>query len=361
MASPVLASSSVRRSSGRFAVDLRVGIAVVLAFCVIYGITLGVNPHTGGAPSVPDVARGIATALVLFVPTFLLTAWVAGRSFARRGMRAAALVASVTGGIVLGCLVADAWEPLALARRAPHVRHVASLVPLLAMGLMGLAILLFEERSEAALRALHDEATRRTVLEREAAEARLLVLQAQVEPHFLFNSLAHVRRLYRRDARAGQAMLRNLVHYLSAMEPVTTQRGIRLRDEMELVLAYLQVQEARMGERLAYELHVPEDALCAWVPPMIVTTLVENAIKHGLSAMLEGGTVRIDAQVDGAATSIRVSDTGRGFQSTIGSGVGLANGRARLQALHGEGASLELARNEPRGVVARIVVPTCRC
>jgi two-component sensor histidine kinase len=333
------------------------GLAAVCAFCVLYGSIIGIDPRAGGAASLGDVALGIATAVVLFVPTFLLTAWMARRSFARPRRRIVALVASVIGGLALGCLAADAFPMLAPFREAPHLRHVVSFLPLATMGLAGLAILLLRERSEATLRALHAEATRRTMLEREAAQAELLLLQAQVEPHFLFNSLAHVRRLYRNDASAGSAMLRNLMRYLSAMAPITTERGIALASELELAVAYLGVQQARMGDRLSYEVEVSDDALRVQVPPMIVTTLVENSIKHGLSVLPEGGAIRIEAHVDGDATCIRVCDTGAGFRSTIGAGVGLANARARLHALHGDVARLELARNEPHGVAARIVIP----
>jgi hypothetical protein len=357
MASPVLARFFTARDAAPPQRDIRFGVLVVVGFCVFYGSLLGIKARAAELQSLEAVARGVATALVIFLPPYLVTLAVARHSFTRPALRVAALFAAVVGGLLAGCLVVDAVPPLAHVRRAPEMRHMASLLPLLAMGITGLAILLVLERCDAALRSLHEEATRRTVLAREAAQAHLLVLQAQVEPHFLFNSLAHVRRLYREDARAGQAMLRNLVRYLSAIGPVTGKHAIPLCAEVDLAIAYLEVQKVRMGERLAYSIDIDERASRTPVPPMLVTTLVENAIKHGLSALPEGGAIRIEASAGDGSTSIAVHDTGRGFQSTIGSGVGLSNARARLHALYGDGARLELARNGPRGVIARILVP----
>ena len=112
-----------------------------------------------------------------------------------------------------------------------------------------------------------------------------------------------------------------------------------------------------MGSRLAFEIDVPAKLRGAPVPPMMLTTLVENAIKHGLSPLLEGGIVRIGAHLDGDALTIHVADTGQGFQANLGVGVGLANIRARLAMLYGAAAQLSLSQNLPRGVTATIVVP----
>jgi LytS/YehU family sensor histidine kinase len=192
------------------------------------------------------------------------------------------------------------------------------------------------------------------------SEAQLQVLQSQIEPHFLFNSLAHVRRLCQTNPTAGRAMLRHLSRYLSASQPALRESGIALGQDLELAIAYLNIQQIRMGSRLAFEIDVPTQLREARVPPMMLTTLVENAIKHGLSPLPEGGAVRIGAQRNGDTLAIDVSDTGQGFQTNVGSGVGLANIRARLAILHGGAGQLSLFQNSPHGVTARILVPIAK-
>jgi Histidine kinase len=332
----------------------RVGILVV--FCVIYGSILGI---AGGAPqSVADLAGGIVTSLILFVPAFVATVATAAFASARPVRRAVQLAVAAAVGLGMGYLIAGALDdPLTRALGSPQLRHVTSPLPVFAICMWGLAVFLGQERSEAARRALEDQARHETDLRRETAQAELLLLQSQIEPHFLFNSLAHVRRLHYKDPAAGRAMLRDLTKYLGAMLPATHERGIAFDRDLDLALAYVNVQRIRMGPRLVFEVDVPSEARQALVPPMLTTTLVENSIKHGLSPLPEGGTIRISARVTGHAVEIRISDTGRGFQSSLGAGVGLANTRARLAILHGENASLALTQNVPRGVTASVVVP----
>jgi LytS/YehU family sensor histidine kinase len=135
------------------------------------------------------------------------------------------------------------------------------------------------------------------------------------------------------------------------------ETGISLGEDVDLAIAYLNIEKIRMRERLTFEIDVAPDAREARVPPLMITTLAENAIKHGLSPLPEGGMVRIAARRNGTTVRIDVSDTGQGFQSSHGAGVGLANIRGRLATLHGSPAELSLSRNTPRGVIATIVVP----
>jgi len=222
---------------------------------------------------------------------------------------------------------------------------------------LGLAVMLLLEREQAAAQALHEAEEHKLDLSRQMAEAQLQVLQSQIEPHFLFNSLAHVRRLYRANPRAGRAMLHDLSAYMGAALPALRERAIRLGEDVDLAVAYLNVQKIRMGERLTLEIDVAPEAREARVPPLTVTTLCENAIKHGLSPLPAGGVLRIAGHRKGHTASVEVSDTGQGFQSSLGAGVGLANIRARLATLHGASAELSLSRNTPRGVIATVVVP----
>jgi len=199
-------------------------------------------------------------------------------------------------------------------------------------------------------------------LDREMAEARLQVMQAQIEPHFLFNTLANVRRLYQTDAPAGEVMLDNLMRYFTVALPRMRAQESDLAREAELIDAYLGIHRIRMGPRLAFAVDFPQPLLGVRVPPMMLLTLVENAIKHGINPLPEGGFVRVSADVEQGRLCLRVSDSGRGFGAGTGSGggTGLANIRARLHAEYGAAAELILSPNQPRGITATIVLPVTR-
>jgi signal transduction histidine kinase len=188
-------------------------------------------------------------------------------------------------------------------------------------------------------------------------EARLRMLEAQIEPHFLFNTLASVRRLYQTAPRDGAAMLDHLMRYLQVALPQMRVADSTLHLEVALTRSYLEIQRLRMGHRLAFEIDVPDELRRALVPPMMLVTLAENAIKHGLAPLPEGGRIDIRAGTDGDSLRLSVSDSGRGFTHSSGGGTGLANIRARLAALYGVTGRLSLALNSPRGVVATIALP----
>ena len=198
----------------------------------------------------------------------------------------------------------------------------------------------------------------RVALDREMASARLQVLQAQIEPHFLFNTLANVRRLCQTDVTAGRSMLDNLMEYLAIALPRMRDTESTLAREAVLIEAYLNVQKIRMGRRLAFSIDIPDALRDRTVPPMMLLTLVENAIKHGLGPLPEGGMVRITASERDGGLVLEVSDTGRGFQQASGGGTGLANIRARLAAVFGAEAGLALNENTGRGICATLTLPS---
>ena len=215
----------------------------------------------------------------------------------------------------------------------------------------------FAARENEVHATLHQEQMERLGLEREMTEAKLQVMQAQIEPHFLFNTLANVRRLYQTDPPTGRAMLRHLSRYLSAALPQMRESQSTLGRELALTIAYLNVQKIRMGERLSFDVDVPETLEPCTVPPMMLLTLVENAIRHGLVPLPKGGRVQVSARADDGTLRLQVADTGRGLNESSGAGIGLANIRSRLKTLYDADARLLLAQNPEQGVTATLELP----
>ncbi|MDQ2778419.1 MAG: histidine kinase [Pseudomonadota bacterium] len=205
--------------------------------------------------------------------------------------------------------------------------------------------------------AFHAEQLERVELDGRLAAGQLQLLLAQIEPHFLFNSLANLRRLLHIDTEAGLTMLADLKQYLEAALPGMRATRSTLGREVELVRAFLAVHRVRMGSRLQVEVDVPATLEARNMPPMMLLTLVENALKHGLNPLPEGGTIRLAASAIGGQLQVSVADTGRGVVPGSGGGMGLENIRGRLRAAYGATASLSLRVNQPRGVVATLVLP----
>ena len=226
-----------------------------------------------------------------------------------------------------------------------------------ALGML-IAAAWFYVRAEAEqASALEQVALDSARMDQQAAEARLQVLEAQIEPHFLFNTLANVKRLYDTDRVNGARMLRNLREYLAIALPQMRATESTLGREIDHVTAYLNIQQIRMGRRLAFAIDVAEPLRSARMPALMLVTLTENAIKHGLGPSREGGRIDLRASIEGDRLRVQVADTGHGFAKAAGGGTGLANIRARLAALFGNAASLSLSLNAPRGVIATIVLP----
>jgi sensor histidine kinase YesM len=196
-----------------------------------------------------------------------------------------------------------------------------------------------------------------SVLDADVKRARLQLLRAQIEPHFLFNTLATIRTLARIDLRAAVDMIDNLMRYLSEALPKLRQEESSLADELQLIDAYLRIHQIRMGTRLSYELLVPDDLCAERIPTMILLTLVENAVKHGINPAVEGGSIRVSASRERQTLVLKVADSGQGLAATDGHGLGLANIRRRLAMLYGDAAILSLARLASRGTVATVSIP----
>jgi hypothetical protein len=268
--------------------------------------------------------------------------------------------ALLVASLALGALAGE-WWLLARSPLPPDVSTVAVLFAKVArwvvLGGLAYAVYVFRRRAAEVASRAHESELHGLQLERQTSEARLQTLRAQIEPHFLFNSLANVQRLYQTDRGRGRRMLANFVAYLRAALPEARRDETTLNQEVELTRAYLNVLQVRMGDRLKVSVDVPGELGALRFPPFALSTLAENAVKHGLNPLPEGGSIDIRARVEGPQLKVELADTGAGLTQSGGSGTGLANLRARLSALYGDAASLEIAANAPRGLCATIAVP----
>jgi LytS/YehU family sensor histidine kinase len=199
---------------------------------------------------------------------------------------------------------------------------------------------------------------RQSATEKELTVAKLSLLHAQVEPHFLYNTLASAQLLTRSDPARADQMLGNLITYLRHSLPRTENALSTVGEELERARAYLEILKIRMGARLQLQIDVPEPLRMVLFPTMMLQTLVENAIKHGLEPQPGGGTVWILARSEGGAIAVTVADDGRGFSAEGGgTGIGLRNVKERLRLAYGAGACFTIVANFPAGVAATITVP----
>ncbi len=190
-----------------------------------------------------------------------------------------------------------------------------------------------------------------------ALEARLKLLQAQIEPHFLFNTLANIEGLLENDVETARSMLNNLTSYLRASLKKSRKTRISLNEELEMVRAYLEIFQIRMGKRLHYGIEIDEGAGAVSVPPMLIQPLVENAILHGLEPKIEGGEILVKVRRSQETIHLEVSDTGPGLADSGKQGLGLANVRERLDIYYDGGATMEVRENHPAGVRVIMEVP----
>jgi hypothetical protein len=197
----------------------------------------------------------------------------------------------------------------------------------------------------------------RSELERQAVSARMQLLQAQVQPHFLFNTLANVRALVKSGSPQAPAVLDSLIAYLRAAMPGLGDAGGTVARELGLVRAYLDLMHMRMPDRLQFSVHVAEEAQALRCPPMALLTLVENAVRHGIDPGEEGGRIDVSVTLREGRCIARVVDTGVGLQDGgLGTGTGLANLRERLRLVFGD-AQVRLSANVPHGACAEIEFP----
>ncbi|QGZ59933.1 sensor histidine kinase [Paraburkholderia acidiphila] len=301
-------------------------------------------------------AIGLSIMLLLDVARFFLQ-----RRNALTGPRLAlAMVLAIMLGAELGRSIASLVLGLGLryafeTRDLPLTGWIALTATLLVTWYGWSRTRIAELSEQVARTAWQKEAAERTAL-----SARLQALQAQIEPHFLFNTLATLDSLIASDPPRARDLLASLNRFLRATLEASRAQSETLAVQFKVLDAMLAVHAMRIGARLAYSFDLPHDCADLPVPPMLLQPLVENALKHGIQGALEGGRIDVSARRDGEYAELTVTDTGPGFGATPGTqgaGVGLVNVRERLAALYGEHASLTLIENVPHGLVARVRLP----
>jgi two-component system LytT family sensor kinase len=201
------------------------------------------------------------------------------------------------------------------------------------------------------------ETTRLSRLEGQFAEARLLALKAQLQPHFLFNALNTVSVLMREDVDAADDVLVRLCAMLRKTLDSSEKHEVTLREELELVEAYLEIERIRFSNRFAFRIDVPDDALDARVPPLILQPLVENAVRHGIARRIAAGRIDVVAARRNGRLQLTVRDDGPGVAAGARDGIGLSNTRARLQEQYGARHTFALASDGDRGTIVSLEIP----
>jgi len=297
-----------------------------------------------------------------------LSAWFGYRRFKGRIFRyivaapLLALAAAFIGASIAG--LARGVDPFVFFQDSAKLRHLvtAALVFGVLFSLVTALIAHLRNREYRALTKSLAAEARQSATSRQLAESKLKLLQLQIEPHFLFNTLGSAQQLAEQGAPEAARLIGDLIHFLRAAAPALRDEVTTVRQEAAMIRAYLAIMGTRLGKRLAWSVQVADDIADCAIPPGMLITLTENAIKHGIEPAPKGGRVDVTARHVGDDLVLQVTDTGMGLTSTpTASGIGLANIRERLALLHGEAASLSLEDNVPTGFRAGIVLPLAAC
>jgi len=329
-------------------------LAVTLALALIGAI--GLNPVTLN-PFVEVLGESVFVSMVLLLGFKVAGAWrqtVLPRWVAQ--LLAVAIGAALSPLVVQMLSVGGDFSAFLASRRMVHGYVLVTLSAALVGTLFALGALYRERDAQARTDALRFALERET-LQRQATDARLHLLTAQIEPHFLLNTLANVQQLVDSGSPRAAPVFQSLIDYLRAALPQLHQKTATLGDEERLVRAYLELMLMRMPDRLTFRIAIEPSLRALPFPSMALLTLVENAIRHGIDPGCDGGHVEVGAQ-RGAGREVRlwVTDTGVGLTDGAGTGSGLRNLHERLQAFFPSGASVTLSAQAPHGLRAEVVV-----
>jgi signal transduction histidine kinase len=333
-------------------------LAAYLAITVSFGVLLWLARPEKGLADALLLTQAIGIALLLV----FASAWFGYRRQAEKRWwkQLVIIVALTTAGAFVGGLGALAGKHELASAFATgqwgRALAIGLLVGLVMAGAIALVTWLRGRELRQRTARLQAEADRERFA-RQTTQAELKLLQAQIEPHFLFNTLANLRYLVSSGSADALPMLDHLIHYLRTALPDLRSEGSTLGREAQLAEAYLSIMKLRMGAGLAFEIDIPAALAGVEFPSLMAMTLVENAVKHGIQPLGSGGRIAMRAEAANGRLRVSVEDSGRGLAEPIGQGVGLANIRERLKALYGDAARLDLRAVEPAGTVASIEIP----
>jgi signal transduction histidine kinase len=281
------------------------------------------------------------------------------RIFFRGRLPVLGIVLAIPAGFLLGSKIAGlaGGTDVASLMMADPVSMRRTILTAILIGVVVTAFFLYFSHSRGVREALERERLRAAEALQAETEARLAQLQAQIEPHFLFNTLANIRSLIREDPDAASLILEKLDTCLRTSLRRSRNLSATVGKELELIEALLAIAHARLGARLAYAISDASGLRAIALPPLLLQPLVENAIKHGIEPAIAGGRIDVRVERRGDEIELTVADTGIGLDPNAPEGVGLANIRARLESLYGERGRLSLYANSPSGVLAKLRIP----
>jgi sensor histidine kinase YesM len=320
----------------------------------------------GGDGGFAGILHGWMPALVYTnvtgVPALLLGQKVVEWLTRRHWALTAAVVVSVLAFAAAGCLVAQAllmWMGTQVPERfwADYLRTLrGALLLSIVFGLGAFSYASMRERLRQTEERLHEKEVAEERTRKLAAEARLRSLESRLHPHFLFNTLNTISALIAVDPARAEQIVGRLAALLRSSLDTTTRSLIPLEQELAMVQDYVDIERARLGDKLHGRVEVPAELRDAQVPPLSVQSLVENAVKHGISPERNGGEVCVSASAENGQLRIAVSDTGGGFDlSAVAAGHGLDSLVGRLDALFSSSAHLAVSRREGRCVVEMVL------
>jgi hypothetical protein len=332
-------------------------VRIVLGTSTLFGLLLSLGHDT---PTLVVICRTIFVGVGALIAFGIFERWPRRlpKWFARSALQILAILVSIPFSVIIAFALTTGGDPKFDSNEENS--HNAGL--LIATGLLfapwvAVAAILKQRDAYAREQAFAFE-LERARFERNATEAKLRLLQAQVEPHFLFNTLANIQALVDTGSPQASKVLASLIAYLRAAVPRMHEPATSLGQEMDLVRAYLELMQMRMPDRLEVGIHVEPAARSIPCPPMTVLTLVENAVRHGIDPSEVGGRIDIDVWLRDGRCIVRVSDTGVGLKvAGNGLGTGLSTLRERLQIAYGNTASLQLTEVAPHGVCAELQLP----
>jgi hypothetical protein len=328
-------------------------VAVIVVNCII-GFLIG---HGSAAPFGVVEAIALVNLGVLGLTFAFIGVWFNPGSLGRFGGRRFLLLPvliflGALGGGLCMALVSGISPATALGKSA-----VAGLILACALTIVLAVIVGVRNRELAAINAQLAAEADQQRLAREVAASRLRLLRAQIEPHFLFNTLGAVQQLAEERAPEAAALTANLIRFLRNAVHGFDDRTTTLGDEAAVIESYLQIMQSRLGARLTYAIDIPAALRQFPIQPTILLTFVENAIKHGIEGSSHGGSIAVSASVVDALLCVEIADTGVGLGDAIGDGHGWRNVKEQLALAYGGRATLEFVENEPSGLIVRLQVP----